>query len=255
MELNKTVERIVPKNFETREEYLLYLRHLFAYEEVIKFLDNDFRVLEIGFGEGYGTNFLSDHLNRITGLDVNKKAVSYANQIYGDDNCKFEYYDGNKLPYADEHFDAVISFQVIEHIEDDHRFIKEIHRVLKNEGKSVLTTPNRKTRLAPGQDPWNEFHIREYSASQLDEMLSGYFSEVRVWGVRGDSGVETIEKNRVKRNLSFYKLLPGFLKRLVTEDYINEYDTDSFYLEKNQVDKSMDLFAIVKKQSSFSKDL
>lgn len=247
MELEKTVERIVPKDFQTREEYLLYLRHLFAYEEVIKFLENDFKVLEIGFGEGYGTNLLSQYLDHITGLDVNKNAVNYASVKYGEENCKFEYYNGHKLPYSDNHFDAVISFQVIEHIKDDNQFVNEIQRVLKNGGKAVMTTPNRNTRLEPGEEPWNEFHVREYSAAQLNELLSGYFSEVQVWGVRGDSSVETIEKNRVNRSLSLYKLLPNLLKRLVANDFINEYDTNSFFIEKYRVEKSMDLFAIMHK--------
>jgi ubiquinone/menaquinone biosynthesis C-methylase UbiE len=247
MELKKTVERIVPKNFETREEYLLYLRHFFAYEKVLQFLEDDFRVLEIGFGEGYGTNLLADHLNRITALDVNKKAVDYANGKYGDDNCKFQHYNGNRLPYSDQHFDAVISFQVIEHIGDDHQFVKEIQRVLKKNGIAVITTPNRKTRLKPGEEPWNEFHVREYSANQLQKLLSGYFDDVTIMGVRAEPDVERIESNRVSRSLSLYKLLPNFLKRYTTEDYIEEYDTDSFYLKEDKVNKSMDLFAIARR--------
>lgn len=247
MELHKTVERIIPKNFQTREEYLLYLRHLFAYEEVLKFLDKRFHVLEIGFGEGYGTGLLSRHLNSIISLDVNEKAVEYANEKYGNENCSFVHYKGDTLPFPENKFDAVISFQVVEHIEDDRRFINEIYRVLKKGKKAILTTPNRKTRLEPGDDPWNEFHIREYSAGQLDELLSGYFSSVQVNGIRAEPAVESIERNRVKRRLSFYKLLPDSLKRFFTDDYMKKYDTDVFHLTDKQIDKSMDLFAIAEK--------
>jgi ubiquinone/menaquinone biosynthesis C-methylase UbiE len=247
MELEKTVERIVPKNFQTREEYLLYLRHVFAYEEALKYLENGFHVLEIGFGEGYGTNLLAHHIDSITALDVNKEAVEYANNKYGDENCSFVHYDGNTLPFSDDKFDAVISFQVIEHIEDDHNFISEIHRVLKKGSSTILTTPNRETRLEPDEEPWNEFHIREYSSGQLNDLLSGYFRSVEVNGVRAKQAVEMIEKNRVKRKLSLYKLIPDFLKRYFTEDFMSQYDTSEFYLEEKQVGKSMDLFAIAQK--------
>lgn len=247
MELEKTVERIVPKNFQTREEYLLYLRHAFAYEEALKYLENRFHILEIGFGEGYGTHLLAQHLDSITALDVNKEAVEYANDKYGDKNCSFVQYDGDALPFSDDKFDAVVSFQVIEHIEDDHDFIRELHRVLKNGCSAILTTPNRETRLKPGEEPWNQFHIREYSSGQLNDLLSGYFKSVEVNGVRGKPAVEKIERNRVKRKLSLYKLLPDSLKRFFTEDFMNQYDTSEFYLEKKQVEKSMDLFAIAEK--------
>lgn len=249
MELQKTVERIVPKDFQTREEYLLYLRHLFAYEEALKFLDEDKHVLEIGFGEGYGANLLARHLESITAVDVNKKAVEYANQKYSGENCTFIHFDGHELPYRDEEFDAVISFQVIEHIEDDKNFVKEIHRVLKQGEKAILTTPNRETRLKPGEEPWNEFHIREYNPQQLHEVLSEFFPSVEIHGIRAEKEVEKIEHNRVKRNLSLYKLLPDTLKRMVTGDFKHVYNTDVFYLDSRQADKSMDLFAIARKQA------
>lgn len=247
MELKKTVERIVPKDFQTREEYLLYLRHLFAYEEVLKFLDEDQQILEIGFGEGYGANLMAQHLGSITALDVNKDAVKYANEKYGRENCTFIHFNGHELPFQEEKFDAVISFQVIEHIEDDKNYLKEIHRVLKQGEKAILTTPNRETRLNPGEEPWNEFHVREYNANQLHEELSECFPSVEIHGVRAKNEIEKIERNRVKRKLSFYKLLPDALKRMVTGDFKNRYNTGLFYLDRQNVNLSMDLFAVAQK--------
>jgi ubiquinone/menaquinone biosynthesis C-methylase UbiE len=247
MELEKTVERIVPKDFKSREEYLLYLRHLFAYEEALKFLDKGLQVLEIGFGEGYGANLMAQHLGSVTALDVNKQAVEYANQKYSNDNCTFIHYNGHELPFGEDKFDAVISFQVIEHIEDDENYLKEIHRVLKKGEKAILTTPNRETRLNPGEEPWNEFHVREYNSEQLNEVLSEFFPSVEIQGIRAEKEIEKIERNRVKRKLSFYKLLPDALKRMVTGDFINRYNTGLFYLDSQNVNLSMDLYAFAQK--------
>ncbi len=247
MELKKTVERIVPKKFETREEYLLYLRHLFAYQEAVEMLQPNHQILDIGFGEGYGVKLISEHISTVTGLDVNKDAVAYANKKYASENCFFEVYDGKKLPYEDKTYDAVISFQVIEHIKDDLHYLEEIRRVLKPGGQAILTTPNRETRLEPGQEPWNDFHVREYSAKQLNELLDNVFPTVSVYGIRGDETVEKVESNRIERRLSFYKLLPHFMKRWVTGDFMEKFDTDRFYLTDRNISESMDLYIIAQR--------
>ena len=59
-------------------------------------------------------------------------------------------------------YDCIVSFQVIEHIQNDVLYLKELHRVLKPGGIALLTTPNRKLSLS--RNPW---HIREYLAAEL----------------------------------------------------------------------------------------
>lgn len=46
------------------------------------------------------------------------------------------------LPYADASFDVVTATEVIEHLEDFRRVLREIHRVLKPGGVCILSTPN-----------------------------------------------------------------------------------------------------------------
>lgn len=243
MELEKTVERIVPKDFKSREEYLLYLRHVFVYEVLMSRLEEKDSVLEIGFGEGYGSNMISGFTKSVIGLDVNEDAVNFANEKYGTSNCSFQKYDGGKLPFEDQSFDTVVSYQVIEHIDDDLSYLKQIHRVLKNGGTFYLTTPNRLHRLEPGQEPWNPFHVREYSPEQLQELLGSVFPQVTVKGVNAEKEVRQIEIDRVKRGITLKKLMPNSLKRLVYGDYMNKYSTDSFFLDED-ASLGLDLFAI-----------
>lgn len=243
MELEKTVERIVPENFKSREEYLLYLRHVFVYEEVISRLKTNDKVLEIGFGEGYGAHLVSKKVESVIGLDVFQEAVDYANEKYGSSNCTFQKYDGDKLPFESNFFDRIITYQVIEHIEDDERFLGEIHRVLKVGGKVFLTTPNRIHRLKPGQKPWNPFHVREYSPEQLETLLGKIFSEAEVYGVNAEQEVRQIELDRVKRGLTLKKLMPKSLKRFIYGDFMKKYDTGSFFLDRQNPSAGLDLFA------------
>lgn len=57
-------------------------------------------------------------------------------------NSKVDYfYDGKALPFADEEFDAVVSFEVFEHIFDLPSSIKEINRVTKRNGLLLISIP------------------------------------------------------------------------------------------------------------------
>ncbi|MFN7012758.1 MAG: class I SAM-dependent methyltransferase, partial [Bacteroidia bacterium] len=82
------------------------------------------------------------------------------------------------------HFDKAISFQVIEHIEDDLLFLAEIQRVLKPGGQLILTTPNIKMSLT--RNPW---HVREYTLEELKTLLEKYFSKVEMKGITGNQKV------------------------------------------------------------------
>lgn len=246
MELEKTVERIVPKNFKSREEYLLYLRHVFVYEVLESYINSTDKVLEIGFGEGYGTKMISRFADSVIGLDVNEEAVNYAGKRYGSDNCSFEHFDGDRIPFENEEFDAVVSYQVIEHIENDKQYLEEIARVLKKGGTLLLTTPNRRHRLEPEQEPWNPFHIREYSASQLSSLLEEIFSKVEIQGVNAQEDVRKIEVDRVKRGITLKKLVPNFMQRYLYGDFMKKYDTSCFFLDEN-APEGLDLFAVCTK--------
>jgi SAM-dependent methyltransferase len=85
---------------------------------------------------------------------------------------------------SDNSYDTIVSFQVIEHIQNDGLFLSEISRVLKPGGLAMLTTPNRKMSLS--RNPW---HIREYLADELANLARPYFSEVTMKGISGNAKV------------------------------------------------------------------
>jgi SAM-dependent methyltransferase len=99
------------------------------------------------------------------------------------------------LPFADDSFDCVVSFQVIEHIKRDRAFVEEVRRVLKPGGRFIVSTPNRPMSLT--RNPW---HVREYNAKQFGELLAS-FSKVEARGVAGNERVWAYyEKNRESVN-------------------------------------------------------
>jgi len=270
--MKSTGERLIPKEFQTKEDYIQFLRHQFAYVHVKSRLTPTDNVIEIGFGEGYGTTILAESGADIVGIDVEEKAVLHANGRYGGPRCTFMRYDGRRIPFDDGAFDAAVSFQVIEHIEDDDRFVSEIARVVKSGGKAYLTTPNKTYRLKPGQKPWNRYHIREYYPEELAALLRKHFESVEILGISGNDTIQQIEYNRVKTGpfldlaakLNLRKILPEridylaavFISRLKgrrtshlsSKNFAAQFDVGDFRVHDKEVDKSLDLLAVCIKQ-------
>jgi SAM-dependent methyltransferase len=155
-------------------------------------------VLDVGCGSGYPTKMLEKRCNHIVGIDIS----------YASNNILFAFNKSNlspflsfcsgdaiKLPFKDECFDAVVSFDVIEHVEDDLNFLLEIKRVMKKGAKLLLETPNvnrlsnkLKGIVRPIEYPLvvgdSCIHIREYSKSGLENLMKDVgFRDVKIKGV------------------------------------------------------------------------
>lgn len=74
-----------------------------------------------------------------------------------------------------EHYDLVVSVEVLEHVEDDERFVSEVSRVLKPGGRFLMTTPN-----GDFVENRNPDHKRHYKREQLVGLLCRHFEDVIV---------------------------------------------------------------------------
>jgi 2-polyprenyl-3-methyl-5-hydroxy-6-metoxy-1,4-benzoquinol methylase len=157
-------------------------------------------VLEVGCGEGRGVSLLMQHAKTFTAVDKLEEVIESLRSKYP--SGKFLSMNIPPLGHLqDNAYDSIVSFQVIEHIQDDALFLKEIHRVLKPGGIALLTTPNRKMSLT--RNPW---HIREYLPDELKNLASKFFTNVEMKGITGNSKVmDYYEQNKksVKRITRF----------------------------------------------------
>jgi len=248
--LHDTVERINPVYFRSKEKYLLYLRHVFAYEYVLSQLPPSVSLLEIGCGEGYGARMLADAGHNVLAIDVDAEAVTHAQRAYGTPTCRFRTYDGERLPFEDGAFAYIVSMQVIEHVPDDARFVREAERVLQPEGVCWFTTPNRTHRIPEGGKIWNPFHVREYYPHELETVLQSHFPDAAVWGIRGTDEVQQIEYARVKRGLSIRKLIPEPIKAWLDGDVRARYTTAVYRATPDEISGSLDLLGICRKPAA-----
>jgi 2-polyprenyl-3-methyl-5-hydroxy-6-metoxy-1,4-benzoquinol methylase len=148
-------------------------------------------VLEVGCGEGRGINVLMQHAETFTAVDKLQDVVAGLQTKYP--SATFRSMNIPPLKeLSDSAYDCVVSFQVIEHIQDDRLFLKEIHRVLKVGGVALITTPNRSMSLT--RNPW---HIREYLPEELKSLASSIFSRVELKGITGnDKVMQYYEQNK-----------------------------------------------------------
>ena len=165
----------------------VFQRSLLAYHAAAERIGGE--VLEIGTGSGYGIEVVAPHAARFVTVDKHAPAPELLRQP----GVSFLQATVPPLPFAEASFDAVISFQVIEHIPDDGAFVREIARVLRPGGRFVVTTPNAPMSLT--RNPW---HVREYRADELRDLLLGNgFASVEQLGVFGDERVAAYyERNR-----------------------------------------------------------
>ena len=178
-----TAERVSQRD---ASDNFVFQRSILAYYKAAELVSGD--VLEIGTGMGYGVDVIAPAAKSFTTID--KNVPEFENELPA--NAKFRQMVVPPLNFADESFDYVVSFQVIEHIEQDADFVREVSRVLRPGGKFIVSTPNAPMSLT--RNPW---HVREYKADELESLLKGGFSSVERMGVYGNERVmEYYEQNR-----------------------------------------------------------
>jgi 2-polyprenyl-3-methyl-5-hydroxy-6-metoxy-1,4-benzoquinol methylase len=160
----------------------IHQRLFYPYFKVLEQIENA-NILEIGTGAGRGVEVLSAKAKHYTGIDKNTPLLAELKKNYPN----YEFIDMFIPPLkgiANDSVDVIVTFQVIEHIEDDHLFLQEAHRVLKPGGKLFLTTPNRLMSLT--RNPW---HVREYLGMELKNLMLKYFKNVDAQGIHGNQKV------------------------------------------------------------------
>lgn len=147
-------------------------------------LVRDAEVLDVACGAGYGSALLARYAKRVVGVDISSDTIGHARSTYATlSNVDFQQADCTALPFADASFDAVVSFETIEHIEGQEKFLDEVARVLRPDGLFVLSSPNR-LEYSDRRNFANPYHVRELYREELTALLAPRFPHTRWFGQR-----------------------------------------------------------------------
>lgn len=145
-------------------------------------LAGDRRVLDAACGEGYGSALLAQTAASVLGLDLSPLAVAHAQARYGArPNLEFRQGDCTQLDaLPDAAFDLIVSFETLEHVQEQERMLDGFARLLAPGGVLLVSTPDKRNYSElPGFR--NEHHVRELYRDEFEALLAARFPQRRLY--------------------------------------------------------------------------
>jgi O-antigen biosynthesis protein len=204
--LNSTKERISPKNMSEID-----ITYFVRYDFVKKYIQKDFLVLDAPCGTGFGCKILSKKSKQIFGVDLSKEAINHSKKYFDSNNITYIKTNcENMSKKITKKFDIIISFEGIEHFRNPKKFLVECKKMLKENGKLIISTPRK-----PHGNP---FHFKEYNLEEFKTELKKFFKINSIFGQIYDN---IFEFSKEKIDPMHYKKF-NFIA--VCEKYSNKND-------------------------------
>jgi SAM-dependent methyltransferase len=169
-------ERMSPNS----QDFVELLFHWHRYLAVVPWITGK-HVVEIGFGNGYGSRYLANFAQFVDAVDVDSDTVDQARVAYPFPRLEFRQGGLPELPFGNHYADVVVFFEVLEHIDSSlhDQCFKEIARILKPNGLLLMSTPDHdRTQTFSEVNP---YHVGEVNGAALKDLLGRYFPEQQLY--------------------------------------------------------------------------
>lgn len=137
------------------------------------------KILDVGCASGEMTNKISriSPKAQITAVDIYKEAIFYGKKHYP--HIKFLVADAHKLPFKNNSFDLVVCYETIEHLTSPKKALKEVRRVMKDNGTAIVAMDSGSTLFCTiwwfwektfGR-AWQGAHLHPFHHRELEELI------------------------------------------------------------------------------------
>lgn len=138
------------------------------------------KILDLGCHIGIFSSILAENAKEVLAIDNLKEEIEKAKLFNQREGIDYRYGDIFEMKLAGNQFDTVVFLEVLEHVNQPERFLKEFMRILKPEGSLVISTPNA---LSYMNILYNLFF---FSGKKRLQMINSLISEPRNTGTQLD---------------------------------------------------------------------
>ena len=138
------------------------------FRQVSKIIPENSKILDIGCGDGSLLAHFPPKRYDLSGTEYSDVEIKKASKIIKN------IYKGDYLEFTPKHkYDAIIMTEVLEHTREPFKYIKKIHRDLKNEGMIIITVPNNEWVLMKGykNNLVTNLHLFYFDKNNLERIL------------------------------------------------------------------------------------
>jgi ubiquinone/menaquinone biosynthesis C-methylase UbiE len=175
--LKANISRVLDQNSFLQRFYRMNFVKMMEATIVLQFLvpKKGETIADIACGRGLHSIELLKRGCQVFGMDKDKYSIEVAKSIAQRHGCHLLVGEVTNLPYRTNSFDKIICISSLEHFENDEKALREMNRVLKDDGTIVLTVDSftyRGIRSHLKETHKNLFHVvNYYSLSQLKEKM------------------------------------------------------------------------------------
>ena len=195
-------------------DFILERRHRIVQSQI---RESGGSLLDFGCGNGAQTAFFASQFDTVTGLDVNAQSITEFDTRFRDLEVSAHglEYDGRDIPLESATIDCAISFEVLEHVDDERHALRELHRVLRPGGTLAMSVPNRWWIFEThGAElpllPWNRVPF----FSWLPKSIHDRYARARIYRRREivaklrEQGFEVVRSSYITAPMDVVKIAP-----------------------------------------------